>query len=73
MCKLCDKIYCTTETLSELEDCIYIDPEGVPQLKIFYYYAITDEFHYTSRSIFFCPECGSSLYELRPYYGNTIN
>lgn len=65
MCKLCDKLYRITQTLPPLEDCIYIDPEGVLQMRIFYYCATTDEFHSTSRGIFFCPECGSSLYELK--------
>jgi hypothetical protein len=62
MCKLCDKIYSVTQTLPELEDYIQRDPEGVMQLNVLYYNHVYDEFYTTSRSIFFCPECGRSLY-----------
>lgn len=61
MCTLCDKIYRCTETLPELMDCIGRDPEGVVQLKVLNYKALTDQFFHMSFSINFCPECGRNL------------
>ncbi|CAH9013112.1 conserved hypothetical protein [Vibrio phage 424E50-1] len=60
-CRLCKTIYRCTETLPELTDCIQLDPEGVFQIYINYYSPSSDDFHQTSRSINYCPECGRNL------------